>query len=220
MSFTSLSRAAALTSLAALATTGLLSLTASPSSAAVDPGDRVYARNLPSVSETGALYPALQGGHREVMAGRDTMRRSDDCFGWENGPDAASGRWAYYTDASGESPYFSGYADPVVFVWKFHTLAQARRGFASEWEASRDCAGTHTFEDATVETHVVPAQALGSRSRAWRDHESSSTSDDYFLTQLIRRGRYLVETRVQADGFAPAKAPLVALSRITLSRLP
>jgi hypothetical protein len=214
-------RAATLTTVAALATAGLMSLAAaSPASAAVDPGDRVYARNLPSTAEVGALYPALQGGDRQVMAGRATMRRSPDCLGWDNGPAAASGRWAYYTDASGESPYSSGMADPVVFVWKFHTLAQARAGFASEWTASRDCAGTHAFEDSTVVTQVVGVPALGSVSRAWRDHESSSVSDDHFLTQLTRRGRYLVEARVQAPGFAPAKPPLVDLSRITLSRLP
>ena len=205
---------------AALTTATALSLAASPASAAVDPGDRVYAKNLPSVSEAAALYPALQDGSREVMAGRSTMRRSEDCMGWENGPDAASGRWAYYLDSTGQSPYFDGKADPVVFVWKFHTLAQAKRGFSSEWTASRDCAGTHTIEDATVETQVVSAPALGSVSRAWRDRESSSTGDDHFLTQLTRRGRYLVETRVQAPGFAPAKAPLVVLSRVTLSRLP
>ena len=213
-------RAATLTAAAVLATTGVLSLTAASASAAVDPGDRVYAANLPSTSEVAALYPAVHGGGREVLAGRSTMRRSDDCMGWENGPAAASGRWAYYTDASGQSPYFAGKADPVVFVWKFHTLAGAKRGFSSEWNASRDCAGTHTFEDATVATQVVPVPAMGSVSRAWRDHESSSTSDDHFLTQLTRRGRYLVEARVQAPGFAPAKAPLVDLSRITLSRLP
>jgi hypothetical protein len=208
-------RAAAVAAVLAVPVAGAL-----PASAAVAPADRVHASDLPTVGEVSRIYPAVAGGHREVMAGRDTMRRSADCMGWENGPDAASGRWAYYTDAGGQSPYFSGKADPVVFVWKFHTVAGAKRGFASEWNASRDCAGTHTFEDSTVVTQVVTVPDLGSRSQAWRDAESSSSGEDHFLTQLTRRGRYLVETRVQAPGFVPAKAPLVDLTRATLARLP
>ena len=215
-----MSRATALAASAVLTAVGITSLTTTSASATVAPADRVRVSDLPTTSEVAALYPSLDGGSREVMSGRGTMRRSADCMGWTDGPRATSGKWAYYLDATGQSPYFSGKADPVVFVWKFHTVVGAKRAFSSEWNASRDCAGTHTFEDATVQTQVVHAPALGSTSRAWRDHESSSSSDDYFLTQLIRRGRYLVETRVQAPGSAPAKAPLVNLSRVTLSRLP
>lgn len=205
---------------ATLTTATALSLAASPASAAVDPGDRVYARNLPTTAQAAESYPVLWDGHRYVQSGPTTTKRAADCLSYDDGPRAASGKWAYYTDASDQSPYFSGKADPVVFVWKYPTVAEAGAAFATIWSSYRDCFGTATDADFTVESHGVPVPDLASRSRAWRSHETQPSSDDHFLTQLTRKGRYLVETRVQADGFVPAKAPLVDLTRTTLRKLP
>lgn len=206
---------------ATLAAALVLPLAGAPAaSAAVDPGDRVYARNLPSVGEAATSYPVLHGGSREVLSGPTTQKRGPDCLTWVDGPRAASGKWAYYLTAGGENPYFLGHADPVVFVWKYPTLRKARLAFAAIHGASRRCFGTASDADLTVESHAVPVPDLAARSRAWRSHETQAVSDDHFLTQLTRKGRYLVETRVQAPGFVPPKGPLVELTRATLRRLP
>lgn len=208
------------TALAALATVAVLPLTAAPSTAAVAPADQVHAHNLPTVAQAAQSYPGLFGGHRYVLSGRTTSKRGQDCLSWVDGPRAASGKWAFYTDAHDDSLYFQGQADPVVFVWKYRTRAGAKTAFTKIWNASRGCFGTATDAGFTVESHRVPVPNLAGGSRAYRSHETQAASDDHFLTQLTRKGRYLVETRVQAPGFAPAKSPLVALTRATLRRLP
>jgi hypothetical protein len=207
--------------LTALATAALLTVTAAGTAAAVvPPEDRVLRSNLPTVAQVAASYPGLHDGHRYVQSDRTTSTRGTDCLSWVAGPQAASGKWAFYTDAADQSPYFSGQADPVVFVWKYATLAGAKSAFTAIWGANRACFGTAGDGDLTVESHRVAVPDLAARSRAWRTHETQAVSDDHFLTQLTRKGRYLVETRVQAPGFVPAKAPLVALTRTTLRRLP
>ena len=215
-----MSRTLAATLTGAALTAGLLSFTASPASAVVDPGDRVYARNLPTVAQAAQSYPVLWDGHRYVQSDATTSKRAADCLSYDSGPRAASGKWAYFTDASDQSPYFAGKADPVVFVWKYTTVAKAGAAFSTIWSSFRDCFGTATDADFTVESHGVSVPDLASRSRAWRTHETQPSSDNHFLTQLTRKGRYLVETRVQADAFVPAKAPLVDLTRTTLRKLP
>ena len=206
--------------LAALVTAGLLPLTATASSATVPPANRVLASNLPTVAQVAAAYPGLHDGHRYDQGDAHTSKRGNDCLSWVDGPRAASGKWAFYTDAGDQSPYFLGQADPVVFVWKYATPAKARNAFEVIWRAQRDCFGTAGDADLTVESHRVPVPDLAAGSRGWRSHESQSVSDDHVLTQLTRKGSYLVETRVQAPGFVPAKAPLVQLTRTTLRRLP
>jgi hypothetical protein len=203
---------------------GLSSLLAGSAAAAGAPGGEVQPGDLPSATQTASIYPFLEGGSREVNRNRQLAVRTADCLAWENGPRAASGRWAYYLLADGSMPYFAGYDDPSVFVYKFDSLAGARAAMGDEQSSIRHCEGSATDDDGyRVTSHEVDVPRLGGARIAHREvvrQPASSGSDrDYFLSVWVREGRYLVEARAQKDAGPARKDRVVSLARTTLATI-
>lgn len=194
--------------------------TASAAAADVPPEDKVYPRNLPSHAQAAKIYDGLDGGYREVRRYRFLQVRSADCLAWDEGPKARSGRWAAYYGKGGSNPYFEGLPSPGVFVYKFASLHDARYAHRAVFEATRNCFGTHSDSDITVESHEIEIPDVGHQRFAYREHVTSNGSEDYFLYAWVLQGRYVTETMVQAEPSPPDKGQAVRLTRRTLERIP
>ena len=203
---------------------GLSSLLAGSAGAAEARGGGVHPADLPSVTQTASSYPFLEGGGREVNRNRQLAVRTADCLTLENGPRAASGRWAFYLLADGSVPYFAGDDDPSVFVYKFGSLAGARAALGDERSSIRHCEGSATDDDGyRVTSHEIDVPRLGAARIAHREvvrQPATSGSDrDYFLSVWVRDGRYLVETRAQKDAGPVRKDRVLSLTRTTLATI-
>jgi hypothetical protein len=61
----------------------------------------------------------------------------------------------------------------------------------------------------------IGPEYLGLREERWQ----RGFGTDYWVETWVRKGRYLVNLRVQKDREAPAKTPAVGLTRATLRLL-
>lgn len=209
----------------AAATTAVALLAAVPASnaaAAVPPRDRVHAHDLPTTGQVAEIYPILAGGSREVLSNREPGTPTLSCLAYRNPVRAASGKWAFYLDSDGHQPYFDGYADPTVFVYKFSSVRKAKDGFRTIRRHYARCAGAYTADDgSTTRRTPLSVPEIGDSRYAFRTLVTTptgggATDDDHDVDVYVRKGRYLVNVLVQADDFAPGKANTVRLTRLAV----
>jgi hypothetical protein len=178
----------------------------------------VHPSDLPTTSQVARLFPALEGGSREVFRSRTIDTPTRDCLAFRTPLRADSGRWAGYLDAEGDSIYFKGFADPTAFVYEFDTRREADRAFRTVRKHNARCEGA--FEDADVANRrtEIGVPALGRARYAFRTrHDDFGISSvDHFVDVYAVTGKRLVNVRVQADGTRPGKRKVVRLAGLAL----
>ncbi|WP_148572753.1 hypothetical protein [Nocardioides caldifontis] len=141
-------------------------------------------------------------------------------LGYRNPVKAASGKWAFYLDADGEEPYFKGFADPTVFVYEFKTRKQMDKAFRIVRKHHAQCEGAFEDADVAFRRSEVGVPSLGRARYAFRTRQEDFGigSVDHFVDVYAVTGKRLVNVRVQADGFRPAKRKVVRLAGLALHR--
>ena len=180
----------------------------------------VHRSDLPTARQVAHIYPALEGGSRDVFRGRTVDTPTKDCLAYRSPIRAESGRWAGYRDADGDSIYFQGFADPTVFVYEFASRSKARDAFRILRKHYSQCEGTFEDADVSFRRDEIGVPAFGKARYAFRTRQEDFgiSSVDHFVDIYVLHGRRLVNTRAQADGFQPAKRQVVRLTGLALDR--
>lgn len=202
----------------------VLTLTSGAAAAAVDPEDKVYPSELPTVAQVASVYPAYVDGSREVLRHRTPETPSKNCLYYRTPVEAADGKWAYYLDADGDDPYWDGEESPAPFRYRMSTRDEAKDAYRIIRRHHVRCEGTYTDDDGTVvrrklvEVPDLAAQQFGVRTYNRVPNVITTWSYSRTIDIWVRKGRDLVKTMVQAEEYRPDRARAVDLTRITLSR--
>ena len=185
-----------------------------PAAADVRPSD------LPTTGQVAAVYPALDGGSREVFRSRTVDTPTRDCLAYRSPVQADSGRWAGYLDADGESVYFKGRTDPTVFVYEFHSRAEARAAFRIVRNHYSRCEGLFRDDDVAFRRTELGLPVVGDARYGFRTRQEDFgiSSVDHVVDTYVVTGRRLVNVRAQADRFKPAKGAVVRLTALAVDR--
>ncbi len=176
--------------------------------------------DLPTTGQVATIYPALDGGSREVLPNRTLETPTPDCLAYRSAVRADSGRWASYLDAEGGSVYFEGGSDPTVFVYEFDSRPEARAAFRLVRRHYSRCEGRFRDDDVAFRRTQIRVPVMGQGQYAFRTRQADFgiSSVDHFVEAYVMSGRRLLDVRVQADGFKPAKGRFVRLTTMALDR--
>lgn len=184
---------------------------------------RLTRSDFPSVGEVARHYPYYRGGSLDLF--RPSRARVDlptaDCVGYEpSRVRVRTSRVADYVMRDGELAYFHGLSDPTVAVYVFGSARAAARSLRELRAALEVCAGRHGDDEYAVTYRRVPMPRLGGlddRLAYRRTTDQAGLGLDYSAEAWVRRGRVLVDARVQRDPSAPALRPLFGLTRAALA---
>lgn len=208
--------------LVALTALLLLSPLVAPAAHAAAPA--VRDRYLPTWAEVDARYPGFENGYRETYAGRETFVIKQNCVDYTLGPRAAKGRFSEYFDQFGNIPVHDGYAMPSIQVLSYATASAAQKAWVTQRNWITNCTGKSASGSGRVMTFTSATPgALGDKRVGYRlERVDGRTDHTNQLVYWVRDGKFLLNMIVRQDveGAAPASAPLIELTRLTLARLP
>jgi hypothetical protein len=179
----------------------------------------VNGNDLPTVRDIAASYPDYARGTRHVRRSRTVQVFAANCVSFAPGPRARSGRWAFYRDAEGESPYSYGGVGVGVFAFEFPRRARALLALRALRRDVARCDGTHRADGLLRRRARTDVPTFGTaRPLAWSEYFRERYSGDDVFVDRARylwtvNGRFLVRVHASRETAMPRLRPLVRLAR-------
>lgn len=169
--------------------------------------------DLPKVARVDDTFGYLAGGSRTTSRSNALEIADESCLYYGSGV-AAKARFASYTTADGDAPYFQGLEDPTFVVYQFATPAKARAGFARVADYVNRCQGRSADDGYSRKVDTVRVPRLGQRQVGFRTVTVDATDRREDLEVYVLQGSRIERSWIQLDEGRASRAHVVEMARL------